>query len=710
MADMDDDSAMTADVKTWLDEIERAQRDMSTWDERCKKIRRLYRYDNSTRAKTRRFHIFWSNIQTIAPAIYALTPKPVVVSRFNDGDPVARQTAMLVERCLKFMGDTLNYQRTFLQVRDDYLLYGRGVPRLRYEPVFVEGGDAQPLDDAQMGGPEAAAEQATDDAAPEEVLEFENVYVDYVQREDFIHPKSRTWEEVPWVAYRAYLTRDELVDRFPDVGKSIPLDSRVHDQSDEQKTSPADKATVYEIWDKTERKVLWIAKGHPEVLEEGEPYLKLTGFYPSPRPAYGTLTGDSLEPIPDYIFYQDQVEEINQLTARIASLTDSLKLVGFYPAGPNGEGAPEIERAVLPGVENKMIGVKAWAAFKEGGGGGAPIVWLPVEQVASIIKECIGLRRELISDIYQITGISDIMRGETNPNETAEAQNLKTQFGSTRMEDRRREVARMCRDVMRMAGEIVAEHFQVETLEKIANVKLPREADIQLQQVQAAIAYQQQAKQAQLIGQQMPPMPQPKASGQPTFEMVEQMLRDGILRRFRLDIETDSTISTNAAQEKQDRTQFLGAVSQFISAWGPMVQQNPMLAPLAGQLILFGVRAFPVARELEETVEKFIQMMEEHASQPQQQPNPEMEKAKADIQISQVKAKNDMQIATTKAANDMQIEREKMALEQQSHHHDMQIKVAQHQMDTQLQQQSAHTAMQTAQMKALQRPAAGGGQ
>ena len=40
-------------------------------------------------------------------------------------------------------------------------------------------------------------------------------------------------------------------------------------------------------------------------------------------------------------------------TARIAALSESLKLVGFYPAGPAGEGAPEIERAVTPGFENR---------------------------------------------------------------------------------------------------------------------------------------------------------------------------------------------------------------------------------------------------------------------------------------------------------------------------------------------------------------------
>jgi hypothetical protein len=44
--------------------------------------------------------------------------------------------------------------------------------------------------------------------------------------------------------------------------------------------------------------------------------------------------------VPDFIFYQDQCDEIDALTKRIAALTDSLKLVGFYPGGPQGEGFP----------------------------------------------------------------------------------------------------------------------------------------------------------------------------------------------------------------------------------------------------------------------------------------------------------------------------------------------------------------------------------
>ena len=413
------------DAGTWLSRIDQAQKDMGTYDKRCRRIRDKYRYEGSQQSKRRRFQLLWSNQEILRPSVYAKRPEPVVTNRWKDGDPIARLACELLERNLDFQFDICEYDQAFKYVRDDFLLYGRGVPRLRYEPVFDEDEVEEGLD-GDDADPKGAEGEGVADADPDanKKLKFENVRLDHVQREDFIHPKSRSWEELPWVAYRAFLNREELVKRFGDeLGNAIQLDTRSEreDGRSERQDMAEPKATVYEIWDKAHHNVLWIAKGYGEVLESDAPYLSFDGFFPSPRPAFGTLSTDSLEPIPDFVMYQDQAEEIDDLTARIASLSDSLKLVGFYPGGPAGEGAPEIERAVRPGFENKMIAVKSWAAFQANGKGQAPIVFLPVEQVGTILKGCVELRKQLVDDVYQITGISDIIRGDTDAEETAAA-------------------------------------------------------------------------------------------------------------------------------------------------------------------------------------------------------------------------------------------------------------------------------------------------
>ena len=78
----------------------------------------------------------------------------------------------------------------------------------------------------------------------------------------------------------------------------------------------------------------------------------------------------------------------------------------------------------------------------------------------------------------------------------------------------------------------------------------------------------------------MPPMPQGPTLG----EAAIALLKDTSERRFRIDIETDSTIEVDQAQEKADRTEFITAVSSFVQSWAPVLQMAPQLGPLAGEL------------------------------------------------------------------------------------------------------------------------------
>ena len=113
--------------------------------------------------------------------------------------------------------------------------------------------------------------------------------------------------------------------------------------------------------------------------------------------------------------------------------------------------------------------------------------------------------QQLIDDVYQIAGISDIMRGDGDAHETATAQNIKAQFGSTRLRPRQQELARFCRDICRLTAEIICNHFQPDTIMAMANMPLPSEAEVLQQQQLAALEQQRQmALQAQQAQMQQP--------------------------------------------------------------------------------------------------------------------------------------------------------------------------------------------------------------
>jgi hypothetical protein len=61
--------------------------------------------------------------------------------------------------------------------------------------------------------------------------------------------------------------------------------------------------------------------------------------------------------------------------------------------------------------------------------------------------------------IYEITGIADIMRGQTNASETLGAQEIKPTWGTLRLKRLQREVQRYSRDLLRMMLEIAATKF-----------------------------------------------------------------------------------------------------------------------------------------------------------------------------------------------------------------------------------------------------------
>ena len=506
----DDATGASSGVKTWLTLIEAYDREFDAWNKRCDKIARIYAEQRKTEGSIERhMSMLWSNISTLQPAIYAKCPEASVNRRFKDDDPVARTASELVERCIKYTFDDDDFDSGMISVRDEFLLFGRGSKWVRYEaelePLEDEGGNplnerGEPLD------PDAEDEQG-------ERIAGEAIHYDFVTRRDFGHSVARTWREVNTVWRKVYMTRDELIERFgEEKGKLVSLD---HKRDEDTATATGEdteaKATIYEIWDKPSHKVVFIAKMGDKVLEETGPYLRLKGFFPCPKPAYGTLRPHSLVPVPDYVFYQDQVEEIDDLTARIGHLTDQLKIAGLFPSGA-GDSTAAIERIAQPGVENVLVPVPNWSQFKEGGGTRGLIEWWPVDMVIKVLEGCFQTRKQLIDDVYQITGISDIMRGDGDANETASAQNLKSQWGSVRIRDRQKVLAKFARDCARIAADIIADKFQPETLLQMSNLQLPTQAYLDQQaMMQQQAALQQQAMQAQ----QMPPQaaPQPQLMG-----------------------------------------------------------------------------------------------------------------------------------------------------------------------------------------------------
>lgn len=663
-------------ARAWLAAITSAEKAFEDYQHRCDSIDKLYANLRHLASATRdrEFQMFWANIEVLGPSIYARPPVPVVTPKFKDRRPLYRTSSELLERSVVVTFDLNDINSTMLLLRDDLTINARGVPWVRYE------------------------------TAAEGDHNTERVCIEHLDRKDFVHAPARKWAEVGWVARRGWMTKRAMRKRFRKFSGDAYLNASFEVRKDDRDNGAADnslEAGVWEIWSKDQNRVVWVTEGVDVLLDDDEPHLKLEGFFPCPKPAYGTLQRRSLIPVPDMVYYKDQLEEINELTGRISALSSAVQVRGFYPAGA-GEIGDAIEAALkLRDNRQVMVPVSNWAAFGSGSAKDT-IVWLPIDQIVATIAQLVELRRQVIDDVYQIMGLSDIMRGTTDAQETLGAQQIKAQYGSVRIRNKQAELVRVARDLVRIVAEIIAEDFDADTLLAMAQMEIPTDAEIRQQieglteqaeqqfqalvqqamqspeAMQAAQANPQQAQQMaaqaqQQIMEQLQPQVE-KLEQTPTIERVMKFLRDERIRPFVLDIETDSTIQPDEDAEKQRRNEFLQVLAGAIQQLGGLVQMEPAAAPMAAQILKFAMAPYRAGRELEGAIEEFAEQMAQKASQPQ--PNPEAEAQKAEQEMKQqelqlrqqeTKAKADAEARKAQAeAEDRQAERDAKAQENEA--------------------------------------------
>lgn len=684
----------------WSAEIQFAQSDKAyvAWLDECDKIIRRYRDkrdDDTGNAATaqRKFNILWSNVQTLKPAIYARMPKPIVERRFMDKDPVARTASMVLERATAFQMEVGYYHQSTGKAVLDYLLPGVGQVWCRYEPQIVEQYEAAA--NAEVEAQEKTAEDVAEDGdgTPYEAVAFEKVCVDYVYFKDFLWSASRCWEEVRWVARCSYLSRSEIAERFfggdLEKAKKISLDytpdrTKNTGYDDDKRHEYLKKAAIWEIWNKADRKVYFIAPGSPDMgcLEVVDDPLKLEGFFPCPEPLFTTQTNDTLLPVPDYHEYEDQAKELDDLTNRISRLTEAVKAAGVYDSS-----APALARLLQQGYDNQLLPVDSWAAFAEKGGIPGAISLLPMKEIIEVLIRLYEARAQVKADLYEITGISDIVRGFSGgPAKTATEQRIKGQFASLRLEDRRAAVARFCRDAVHIIAEIASEHFSPDSLmqmsgypqivqdkvaKAVAGVKPPQAPQPQPAQPGAPVD-PMQAQRSQIMVQQQHQMMQQQAAqaveqeALAEFAKALELLRSDKLRGFRIDIETDSTVQVDAQADKEAAVELTTATFQGLGNAAPLLAQAPELIDPIGQLLMFTFRRFRVGRSMESSLEAALEQIKERLSGPRP-PSPEQQKIEGELKKQQMEMQRSQQEGQIDMASkqlDMRLQQQEAALKE----------------------------------------------
>ncbi len=626
-SDLGQDSVALA--RRWKIELKLADKREEEWRNKVKEVYKVYSPKNADRSS---FNILYSNTETLRQATYNSLPEPQCRRRFDDENPLGLKVAEIMTRALEYSQDCGDFDHVCKQVVLGMLLAGRAVSWERYIPKISEGG----------------YESTTDNENLYEEIEWEQVVSEKVRYEDFrILCAARTWDEVTAVARRHTLSRHDLVEKFgEEIGNEIKLDSvDLDDMKDSEEADLFKTADIWEIWDKETKKVIFICKSYPKPLKVEDDPLQLENFFPTPRPLYAIENDDTLEPMCLYAQYEPQARELNRVSLRITRLIDALRFRGVYDAS-----LTELSQLMKSG-DNDMIPSQNVTQLLERGGLEKAIWVLPIDMAAAVLKELYAQRDAIKSVIYELTGISDIMRSASDPRETFGAQKIKTQWGTQRLQRMQLEVQRYIRDMLHIKAEIICKKFQMETLEQMTQVAMPHQIEIDQQKQQMIMQYQQAAMNAQMQGQQPPPPPQ-MPPDPPTWEAAVELMQNDLLLSYQIDIETDSTISARQDDDMQGLRETLGGIVEIITGFAPAVQAGAISIDVVKALIGVAIRRAKMGTEVEQAINKM--------QQPPPQVSPEQIKAQAAQQQQQQQIQHEMQLKQMELESQGQLEQLKM--------------------------------------------------
>jgi hypothetical protein len=459
--------------------------------------------------------------------------------------------AAVMEKALEIVvADEASHEAVKAAVRD-MLLPGRGICRVRWKPVLKQ----IPVEDPVMGGP--LQHPGTGQPVMKDAKIWETVDDEYVFWEDILIDPVRNHGDVEWIAFRHLFAEKALTEEFGDSEKlkSYQKDGKLSEllkwteesaakspvgggqatRASGKLDSVVRKAMVWEIWNRSTREVLWIIReGGGCALRVDPDVLGLEGFYPIPKPIYAVVTTETMIPKAFYDLYAHLAADLDDTSRRISDLTAKIKVRGGY------NSANKDIANLLTADDGKLLPVDGVDLMS---GGLQNHIWLvPILEWVNALKELYMSRDQQKNAIYEIIGISDIVRGATNPYETATAQRMKGTVGSGRMAGVQGSVANFVRDLMRLKSDLIARNFDADTL-------------------------------THMTGENVTPA-------------VMDILRNDFARMCSIDIETDSTVQSDEATEKEANAQIMQVIGGVMQAGQGLLMSGMLPPPMVINLVL----------------------------------------------------------------------------------------------------------------------------
>ena len=595
----------------WLEKIRAAEKRDENWKKDAEAASKAFLNDNdsSDSGKIYDFNILHSNVETIAPAVYNSTPIPDVRERFRTGDDdpvsaVSRLVSQVIERAIMVQIDDGALDSEMEFAVQDALVAGRGIIRLRFDADEIEI-PGEPVIDPMTGAPVADEMGQPLMGEPQVQVTNERLAFEVVSWRDYREGPARRWEDVPWVAYRHCIPWEEVQGMQDEQIKEALAVGGTDAATTEQPSADAD-TFLWEVWCKETRTVKMIVEHSGEVLSITDDPMGLPQFFCQSKPLQPVTASGRRTPVVPFSVYKKLADELDTISRRIIAITSGLKVRGLIVGD-----AASLEALAQAG-DNELIPIANLEGLAQTGGLDSAITWWPVEQAVKVLRELYINREATKNMIYEITGISDIVRGQGKASETATAQEIKSQWGSLRIRKLQRMVERAVREIFVLCSEVISSKFSPETLQQMTGIQIPPEA-------------------AQMLS--------------------------APLDHYRIDVESDSTVRADLSRRKGEMGEFLQGTAAFFSTMAPVVAQAPSMAGPVAEMYAAFARQFSLGKQAEDAIEQMSEMAKQQAEQAEQQQAQQ-------AQMQQEMAQKQMQMQEQELQGKQAIEQGKLEVQQ----------------------------------------------
>lgn len=508
-------------VELWESRFAKGKKAHDAWRKEAKRIQAIYDQESNETSQKQSFNMLWSNTQIQHGALYSNTAKPDIRKRYTDSDQLAKEVGTVLERAIQYCQDVTEFDPAIDNAVDDALVAGLGITRVRIE---AETGVQQ------------------DEFGNEyEAITHQVLVTEHISWRDFGFQPATRWSDVDWCWIRHKKDKATIKKEF-----GVTLDEP------KGKRLP-DKVDVFECFDRKRKEIVILAKGQEKPLAVKEDKLNLKGFYPFTKPIFFFTSSKSLCPQPEYIYYEPQANNLDTINARIKAITAAIKEVGVYDSSIS-EDLGKIHKkgdGYLAPIENLVQKLQG-ASFDN------VIATLPLDEKQRVLAELREQAEAEKQEIYELTGISDIIRGATSASESATAQSMKGHYADMRFSRKTKVVNQHIRSLFRIMAELIAEHFTPEILTKMTGVDVIPEMDA--------------------------------------------ILKDEVTRNFVIDVESDSTVAADEQNEREQKLTFLQTTVDYLNNVIPAVQSQIMPMSLAKEIMLMVISGWKHGRALEDLI------------------------------------------------------------------------------------------------------------